>query len=278
MLRTGEVLEVVPGLIVTQHSGDGKANQYFLRGFNLDHGTDFATRVDGMPVNMPTHGHGQGYSDINFLIPELVDRIEYKKGTYYADEGNFSAAGAVDRHVPPPSRRRLAVARPWAKTVRARAVRRLDRVGGRRPAVGPRLCAQRRTVGPPRRLPPREGAAQVFASAIRRTGFALTAWATTAAGTPPTRFRNAQWIRVRSIASAYVDPTDGGESRRTRYSLRRLEKPLGDGKLEATAYGSTTTSTCSPTSPTPSTPRTAISSSSSTTARFTAAICATRCR
>ena len=96
ILRPGEVLEVVPGLVVTQHSGDGKANQYFLRGFNLDHGTDFATRVDGIPVNMPTHAHGQGYSDLNFLIPELVDRVEYKKGTYYAEEGNFSAAGAAD--------------------------------------------------------------------------------------------------------------------------------------------------------------------------------------
>jgi hypothetical protein len=96
VLRPGEVLEVVPGLIVTQHSGDGKANQYFLRGFNLDHGTDFATRVDGIPVNMPTHAHGQGYSDINFLIPELVDKVRYRKGTYFADEGNFSAAGAAD--------------------------------------------------------------------------------------------------------------------------------------------------------------------------------------
>ena len=96
ILRPGEVLEVVPGLIVTQHSGDGKANQYFLRGFNLDHGTDFATRVDGVPVNMPTHAHGQGYSDLNFLIPELVNTVQYKKGTYYADEGNFSAAGAAD--------------------------------------------------------------------------------------------------------------------------------------------------------------------------------------
>ena len=73
-LRPGEVLEFVPGVIVTQHSGDGKANQYFLRGFNLDHGTDFATYVNGLPVNMPTHAHGQGYSDLNFLIPELVDR------------------------------------------------------------------------------------------------------------------------------------------------------------------------------------------------------------
>lgn len=95
-LRPGEVLEFVPGLIVTQHSGDGKANQYFLRGFNLDHGTDFATQVDGMPVNMPTHGHGQGYSDLNFLIPELVDRIDYRKGPYFATHGDFAAAGAAD--------------------------------------------------------------------------------------------------------------------------------------------------------------------------------------
>ena len=84
-LRTGEILEVVPGLIVTQHSGTGKSNQMFLRGFNLDHGTDFATWVDGMPVNMPTHGHGQGYTDVNFLIPELVERLEYRKGAYYAE-------------------------------------------------------------------------------------------------------------------------------------------------------------------------------------------------
>ncbi len=94
-LRTGELLEFVPGLIVTQHSGDGKANQYFLRGFNLDHGTDFATYVDGMPVNMRTHAHGQGYSDLNFLIPELVQRIDYKKGPYFAGEGDFASAGSA---------------------------------------------------------------------------------------------------------------------------------------------------------------------------------------
>ena len=94
-LRTGELLEFVPGLIVTQHSGDGKANQYFLRGFNLDHGTDFATYVDGMPVNMRTHAHGQGYSDLNFLIPELVQRIDYKKGPYFASEGDFASAGSA---------------------------------------------------------------------------------------------------------------------------------------------------------------------------------------
>ncbi|WP_439892652.1 TonB-dependent receptor [Ralstonia sp. 25C] len=95
LLRPGELLETVPGLIVTQHSGDGKANQYFLRGFNLDHGTDLATTVAGMPVNMRTHAHGQGYTDLNFVIPELVSGIGYKKGPYFAEEGDFSAAGAV---------------------------------------------------------------------------------------------------------------------------------------------------------------------------------------
>jgi len=95
VLRPGEALEMVPGLIVTQHAGDGKANQYFLRGFNLDHGTDFATSVGGVPVNMPSHAHGQGYSDLNFLIPELVDRIRFRKGPYYAEEGDFAAAGAA---------------------------------------------------------------------------------------------------------------------------------------------------------------------------------------
>jgi hypothetical protein len=98
LLRPGEALETVPGLVVTQHSGDGKANQYFLRGYNLDHGTDFATSVDGVPVNMPTNAHGQGYSDLNFLIPELVDRIDYRKGTYFAENGDFSAAGSADIH------------------------------------------------------------------------------------------------------------------------------------------------------------------------------------
>ena len=96
LLRPGELLETVPGLIATQHSGNGKANQYFLRGFNLDHGTDFATFVDGVPINLPTHAHGQGYTDINFLIPELVERIHFRKGPYYADLGDFSSVGAVN--------------------------------------------------------------------------------------------------------------------------------------------------------------------------------------
>ena len=95
IMRPGEILEFVPGMIITQHSGDGKANQYFLRGYNLDHGTDFATYVAGMPVNLPTNAHGQGYSDLNFVIPELVSRIDFKKGPYYAEEGDFSTVGAA---------------------------------------------------------------------------------------------------------------------------------------------------------------------------------------
>ena len=98
MLRTGEVLELVPGMVVTQHSGTGKANQYFLRGFNLDHGTDFSTSVDGMPVNMRTHGHGQGYTDLNFIIPETIESLRYQKGSYYAETGDFSGAGSASLH------------------------------------------------------------------------------------------------------------------------------------------------------------------------------------
>lgn len=93
--RPGELLEAVPGLIASQHSGEGKANQFYLRGFNLDHGTDLRTTVDEMPVNQRSHGHGQGWTDLNFLIPELAMRLDYKKGPYSAAQGDFSSAGAT---------------------------------------------------------------------------------------------------------------------------------------------------------------------------------------
>ena len=96
IMRAGEVLESVPGLIVSQHSGEGKANQYYLRGFNLDHGTDFSTTVAGVPVNTPTGAHAHGYADASFLIPELVSGVQFKQGPYFADEGDFSAAGAAN--------------------------------------------------------------------------------------------------------------------------------------------------------------------------------------
>jgi hypothetical protein len=94
--RAGELLEVVPGLIVSQHSGDGKANQYFLRGFNLDHGIDFKMSLDGMPINQRSHAHGQGWADLNPLIPELISSIHYRKGPYYAADGDFANAGSAN--------------------------------------------------------------------------------------------------------------------------------------------------------------------------------------
>src|SRR6187397_231070 len=95
LLRVAELLEAVPGMIAVQHSGSGKANQYFLRGFNLDHGTDFATLIDDMPMNLRTHGHGQGYLDVNGLLPETVERIDFRKGPYRADLGDNALAGAA---------------------------------------------------------------------------------------------------------------------------------------------------------------------------------------
>jgi TonB family protein len=96
LLRPGEIEELVPGLIVTQHSGAGKANQFFLRGFNLDHGTDFASSLEGIPLNLPSHAHGQGYADLNSVIPELIGHVDYFKGPYYAAKGDFASAGAAD--------------------------------------------------------------------------------------------------------------------------------------------------------------------------------------
>src|SRR5208283_4998164 len=95
ILRSGEVLETVPGLIITQHAGGGKANQYFLRGFNLDHGTDIAIFLDDMPLNLPSHAHGEGYSDMNTVIPEFVKRVDFEKGPYYADVGDFGSAAST---------------------------------------------------------------------------------------------------------------------------------------------------------------------------------------
>jgi TonB-dependent Receptor Plug Domain len=90
-----ELLRMVPGLFIGQHAGGGKAEQLFLRGFDLDHGTDINISVDGIPVNMVSHAHGQGYADLHFVIPELIDKVNFNKGPYYADKGNFTTAGFV---------------------------------------------------------------------------------------------------------------------------------------------------------------------------------------
>jgi hypothetical protein len=216
ILRTGEVLETVPGLVVTQHSGDGKANQYFLRGFNLDHGTDFATRVDGVPVNMPTHAHGQGYTDINFVIPELIDSIEYRKGTYYADEGNFSAAGAADLRYRRDLGGGLAVLEGGENSFARTVIAASPELAGGTLLLGGELA---RNDGPwllDENLRKVNGVAK-YSRGDRNDGFSITA-----AGYHG-KWRSTDQIPERAVDAGeisrfgFVDPTDGGESH--RYSL-----------------------------------------------------------
>ena len=162
--RSGEVYESVPGVVVSQHSGDGKANQYYVRGFNIDHGTDLATSVAGVPVNMPTHAHGQGYSDNNFLIPELVSGVQYQKGTYDATEGDFSAAGNINVNYLNVLDRPLVKLEGGAGPLRARALRAPPRAWAR----GHLLYAgggvpRRRALGEPGRPPQVERRAPLLA-------------------------------------------------------------------------------------------------------------------
>ncbi len=234
ILRPGEVLEVVPGLIVTQHSGDGKANQYFLRGFNLDHGTDFATYVDGVPVNMPTHAHGQGYSDINFLIHELVEDVQYRKGTYYAEEGNFSAAGAARLYyvndVAAP-RLDLTIGEDAYYRVAARAHRRWRRypaLGSTGPAVtAPGTC---------QRTSSKMNGIVSTAGATCGPDSPSPAWATTVAGKHRPDSPAGGGPGVTSPRFGYVDATDGGESHRYSLSLNAWSRD-DDRGWTAHAYG-----------------------------------------
>jgi hypothetical protein len=236
ILRPGEVLEVVPGLVVTQHSGDGKANQYFLRGFNLDHGTDFATRVDGIPVNMPTHAHGQGYSDLNFLIPEFVDNVEYKKGTYYAEEGNFSAAGAAD----------IRYKRKLDESV-------LVSLGGGQDGYARALLGTSVTLGDGDLLfggeysnndgpwDLKEGYRKLSALLKYTVGDVTAGYAVTAMGYDG-HWHSTDQIPLRAVAEGLIDrfgaidPTDGGKTH--RYSLSGdWWQQLGPGQVRANVYG-----------------------------------------
>lgn len=235
ILRPGEVLEIVPGMIVTQHSGDGKANQYFLRGFNLDHGTDFATRVDGVPVNMPTHAHGQGYTDINFVIPELIDSVAYRKGTYYAEEGNFSAAGAADMRY----KRRLDEPLSLALSGGQDGYRRAF-VAGSLPLAGRDLLigADYSHNDGPWELA--EGFRKIaglakFSGGDRDRGFSLTALGYDG------RWRSTDQVPLRALEDGQIgrfgamDPTDRGRTH--RYSLSGEGwMPAGQGALRASAY------------------------------------------
>ena len=216
-LRTGEMLEFVPGMIVTQHSGDGKANQYFLRGFNLDHGTDFATFVDGMPVNMPTHAHGQGYTDLNFLIPELVQRIDYRKGPYFADEGDFASAGAARIRLTDRLPQGMASLSLGSMATRAACWPIRSTAAQRHLAVRPGTEPQRRPVGHARARPQGTAACCATAQGTPDDGYSVTGMAYTSS------WNSTDQIPLRAVESGLIgrfgaiDPTDGGDT--ARYSL-----------------------------------------------------------
>ena len=221
-LRRGELLEVIPGVVITQHSGGGKANQYFLRGFNLDHGTDFSLSVDGLPVNMRSHAHGQGYADLNFIIPEFVQSVDYTKGPFAAEVGDFSAAGAARFNL--------------FKTLPANfATVELGENNFARFVVGdtllrPGTSASATTLGfeathddGPWLLPENLRRYSAFArhswSVSRDREFSLTALAYRA------RWNSTDQIPLRAISSGtldrfgFVDPTDGGETDRASLSF-----------------------------------------------------------
>ena len=232
--RTGEILEFVPGLIVSQHSGDGKANQYYLRGFNLDHGTDFASFVDGMPVNMRSHAHGQGYTDLNFLIPELVSRINYKKGPYYADEGDFASAGSAHLQVANALPQGLAALTvgpdQYVRTLLAQS----NAMGSGTLLYGLDLSHNNGPWDNPENFGKFSGLLR-YSAGTADDGYSITAMAYQA------RWDATDQIPLRSVTSgllgpfAAVDASDGGEA--ARYSLSyALRQHNALGQLEFNAY------------------------------------------
>jgi outer membrane receptor protein involved in Fe transport len=233
--RPAEVLEsAVPGLIVTQHSGEGKANQYFLRGFNLDHGTDLAITVDGMPVNMRTHGHGQGYADLNFLIPELIQSVRVRKGPYFADEGDFSSAGAVHIDYVNSLDRGFAQATAGSFGYRRLLTAKSAAVGG-----GTVLGAFEATAyNGPWDVPDE---VRKFNGLLRYSqGNADNGFSVLALGYGNT-WNSTDQVALRAIDSGQIgrfgtlDPTDGGNS--SRYSLSgRFTRTEGNARTQAEAY------------------------------------------
>ena len=221
-LRRGELLEVIPGVVITQHSGGGKANQYFLRGFNLDHGTDFSLSVDGLPVNMRSHAHGQGYADLNFIIPEFVQSVDYTKGPFAAEVGDFSAAGAA--------RFNLFKTLPGNFSTVELGENHFARFVVGTTALRPGNTTSATTLGfeathddGPWVLPENLRRYSAFArhtwSASREREFSLTALAYRA------HWNSTDQIPLRAIASGaldrfgHVDPTDGGETDRASLSF-----------------------------------------------------------
>lgn len=234
ILRATDALEAIPGVVITQHSGSGKANQYFLRAFNLDHGTDFSVHLDGMPVNLPSHGHGQGYADLNFMIPELVEHIHYRKGPYYVDEGDFSAAGAAHVHY------KRDLDRGFADlSVGTFGYRRSLSAGAMSAADG-KLLGALELIGDNGPWDNPEKTRKVnavlrYARGTQSDGFTLTAMAYT------NQWNSTDQIPKRAVDAGSVgrfgaiDPTDGGRS--SRYSVSaNWAQTAGSTSTRASAY------------------------------------------
>jgi hypothetical protein len=232
--RPGQLLETVPGLIVTLHSGEGKANQFLMRGYNLDHGTDLETYVDGMPINQPSHAHGQGYTDLNFLIPELADALTYTKGPYYASVGDFGAVGSVRISY------RDTIEDQVAVTGGTLDFQRILAAGSTAVGTGTLLAAvEGQHYDGPFVTPDdarKENAVLRYSEGDPRDGFTVTGM-----------FYHQLWtnttdIPVRAITEDLVpnrfgtlDPTDGGHAERASLSVN-YHASLGEGELSISSY------------------------------------------
>jgi TonB dependent receptor/TonB-dependent Receptor Plug Domain len=232
--RPGQLLETVPGLIVTLHSGEGKANQFLMRGYNLDHGTDLATFVDAMPVNQPTHAHGQGYTDLNFVIPELADAIGYSKGPYYASVGDFGAVGSV--HM----RYRDSIADQLSVSAGTLDYQRYLAAGSTSAGAGTLLAAAELQHYDGPFLNPddarKQNAVLRYSQGDQHNGYSLTGM-----------FYHQLWnsttdIPQRAIDDGLVtdrygtlDPTDGGHAQRASLSWQ-YDRTLAGGQFSASSY------------------------------------------
>jgi outer membrane receptor protein involved in Fe transport len=234
LLRPGALLEYVPGLVVTQHSGSGKAKQYFLRGFNLEHGTDFATRFAGMPVNLRTHAHGQGYTDLNFIIPELVGNVDYFKGPYYASVGDFGSAGGANLHLTGGLKQDLALATVGDFGYQRGLLADSPQLGGGTLTYGLELL---HTDGPwevPENCRKANGLLR-YATRLGEGQLAITGMAYSGIWT------STDQVAQRAIDTGLIgrygslDDSSGGRSERTSLSVD-YAVPLAGGQFQSTAY------------------------------------------
>jgi outer membrane receptor protein involved in Fe transport len=230
--RPGELLEAAPGLSVTQHSGEGKANQYFLRGFNLDHGTDIAISVDDMPINLRAHAHGQGYADINFLMPETVNSLDIRKGPFFADVGDFGNAGSLAIGL------RDTAPRTAGFSTGSFGYERLFQIGSTKMLEGNLLVAAEASTYNGPWVNPDE--VRKFSGMMRYSQGTATDGLSVTAMAYSNKWNSTDQVPLRAIASGVIplygelDPTDGGDTSRLSLSARIAQSDdLGSWKANA---------------------------------------------